>query len=276
MRGKIGMVFQHFNLFPHMTALKNCMEAPVHGAEAAEATRPQARARELLEMVGLGDKLDHYPSQLSGGQQQRVAIARALAMRPKVMLFDEVTSALDPELVGEVLNVIRKLGDEHDLTMLMVTHQMGFAKEFADRVCFFYGGQDLRAGPAGEALRRAGERAHPAVPERRPGGDVNLVERPDAQPRRPRPSPSRERFERIYRTLRDRICLLEYPPGARLSEEELAEEFAISRTPVRRVLGRLESEGLIEARHGVGTIVTDVELEELAQVYPPADWSWRC
>src|SRR3546814_2028113 len=98
-------------------------------------------------MVGLGDKLNHYPAQLSGGQQQRVAIARALAMRPKVMLFDEVTSALDPELVGEVLNVIRKLGSEFDLTMLMVTHQMGFAKEFADRVCFFYGGRICEEGP---------------------------------------------------------------------------------------------------------------------------------
>jgi polar amino acid transport system ATP-binding protein len=145
MRGKIGMVFQHFNLFPHMTALKNCMEAPVTvlGLSRDEA---QSRGRELLEMVGLGDKLDHYPAQLSGGQQQRVAIARALAMRPKVMLFDEVTSALDPELVGEVLNVIRQLGDAHDLTMLMVTHQMGFAKEFADRVCFFYGGRICEQG----------------------------------------------------------------------------------------------------------------------------------
>jgi polar amino acid transport system ATP-binding protein len=145
-RGKIGMVFQHFNLFPHMTALQNCVEAPVYvlGLTKDEAA---ARARELLAMVGLGDKADHYPSQLSGGQQQRVAIARALAMRPKIMLFDEVTSALDPELVGEVLNVIRQLGSEHDLTMLMVTHQMGFAREFADRVCFFYGGRILEDGP---------------------------------------------------------------------------------------------------------------------------------
>jgi polar amino acid transport system ATP-binding protein len=148
-RGKIGMVFQHFNLFPHMTALKNCMEAPVTvlGLPKQEA---QARAAELLGMVGLGDKKDHYPAQLSGGQQQRVAIARALAMRPKVMLFDEVTSALDPELVGEVLNVIRKLGTEHNLTMLMVTHQMGFAKEFADRVCFFYQGKIAEEGPPAE------------------------------------------------------------------------------------------------------------------------------
>jgi len=144
-RGKIGMVFQHFNLFPHMSALKNCMEAPVHvlGLSKKEA---EERAAELLDMVGLADKKNHYPSQLSGGQQQRVAIARALAMRPKVMLFDEVTSALDPELVGEVLNVIRTLGTEHNLTMLMVTHQMGFAKEFADRVCFFYGGKIAEQG----------------------------------------------------------------------------------------------------------------------------------
>ncbi|MGX1176791.1 ectoine/hydroxyectoine ABC transporter ATP-binding protein EhuA [Pseudomonas sp. R151218B TE3479] len=139
-RGKIGMVFQSFNLFPHMTALQNVIEAPVQvlGMNPKEA---RERAADLLELVGLGNKLDHYPSQLSGGQQQRVAIARALAMRPKVMLFDEVTSALDPELCGEVLNVIRKLGAEHNLTMLMVTHQMGFAREFADRVCFFYKGQ---------------------------------------------------------------------------------------------------------------------------------------
>ncbi|WP_051631138.1 ectoine/hydroxyectoine ABC transporter ATP-binding protein EhuA [Afifella pfennigii] len=149
LRGKIGMVFQHFNLFPHMNALKNCVEAPVTVLKMPRR-EAEERATELLEMVGLGDKLGHYPSQLSGGQQQRVAIARALAMRPKIMLFDEVTSALDPELVGEVLNVIRKLGAEHDLTMLMVTHQMGFAKEFADRVCFFYAGKIAEEGPPEE------------------------------------------------------------------------------------------------------------------------------
>jgi len=132
-------------LFPHMTALKNCMEAPVTVLGLSK-TEAEKRSRDLLDMVGLGDKVDHYPAQLSGGQQQRVAIARALAMRPRVMLFDEVTSALDPELVGEVLNVIRKLSDKHDLTMLMVTHQMGFAKEFADRVCFFYEGKIAEQG----------------------------------------------------------------------------------------------------------------------------------
>jgi polar amino acid transport system ATP-binding protein len=144
-RAKIGMVFQSFNLFPHMTAMQNCIEAPttVLGMSRNEA---QARAAELLDLVGLAEKKDHYPAQLSGGQQQRVAIARALAMRPKVMLFDEVTSALDPELVGEVLQVIRRIAREHDLTMLMVTHQMGFAKEFADRVCFFYQGKICEQG----------------------------------------------------------------------------------------------------------------------------------
>jgi polar amino acid transport system ATP-binding protein len=147
MRGHIGMVFQHFNLFPHMSAVKNCMEAPmtVLGLSQDEA---RARASDLLAQVGLADKLDHFPSQLSGGQQQRVAIARALAMRPKVMLFDEVTSALDPELCGEVLAVIRDLATEHNLTMLMVTHQMGFAREFADRVCFFHAGRIEEQGPA--------------------------------------------------------------------------------------------------------------------------------
>jgi polar amino acid transport system ATP-binding protein len=144
-RSKIGMVFQNFNLFPHMTALQNTIEAPmkVLGLRKDEAVE---RGRNLLDIVGLSSKLDHYPSQLSGGQQQRVAIARALAMRPKVMLFDEVTSALDPELCGEVLNVIRDLGKEHNLTMLMVTHQMGFAKEFADRVCFFSQGKIAEQG----------------------------------------------------------------------------------------------------------------------------------
>ncbi|RWP68689.1 ectoine/hydroxyectoine ABC transporter ATP-binding protein EhuA [Mesorhizobium sp.] len=148
-RAKIGMVFQSFNLFPHMTAMQNCIEAPiiVLGMKRADA---EARAAELLDMVGLSEKKDHYPSQLSGGQQQRVAIARACAMRPKIMLFDEVTSALDPELVGEVLEVIRKLGREHDLTMLMVTHQMGFAKEFSDRVCFFHAGKICEQGPPNE------------------------------------------------------------------------------------------------------------------------------
>lgn len=139
MRAKIGMCFQHFNLFPHMTALGNCMEGPVQvlGMSKKEA---QSRALDLLDLVGMVEKRDQHPARLSGGQQQRVAIARALAMRPKVMLFDEVTSALDPEVISEVTSVIRALVDQHNLTMLMVTHQMGFAKEISDRVCFFFDG----------------------------------------------------------------------------------------------------------------------------------------
>jgi polar amino acid transport system ATP-binding protein len=122
------------------------MEGPVQvlGMPKREA---EERAVDLLQMVGLDDKKDQHPSRLSGGQQQRVAIARALAMRPKVLLLDEVTSALDPEVIGEVLNVIRQLNSEHDLTILMVTHQMGFAKEISDRVCFFFGGRIAEAGP---------------------------------------------------------------------------------------------------------------------------------
>lgn len=146
LRSDIGMCFQNFNLFPHMTALENCMEGPVQvrGLSKQDA---RERSEELLEMVGMIDKKDQHPSRLSGGQQQRVAIARALAMRPKVMLFDEVTSALDPEVIGEVTNVIRKLVSEHNLTMLMVTHQMGFAKDISDRVCFFFDGKIEEQGP---------------------------------------------------------------------------------------------------------------------------------
>ncbi|NNU63436.1 ectoine/hydroxyectoine ABC transporter ATP-binding protein EhuA [Ochrobactrum soli] len=144
-RSHVGMVFQSFNLFPHMSVMRNVIEAPVHvlGLKRAEA---EARALDLLSLVGLSDKKDHYPSQLSGGQQQRVAIARSLAMRPRVLLFDEPTSALDPQLVGEVLSVIRSLAQEHDLTMLLVTHEMRFAREVSDRVCFFDKGRICEQG----------------------------------------------------------------------------------------------------------------------------------
>ena len=149
-RSHVGMVFQSFNLFPHMSVMRNVAEAPVRvlGLSRAEA---EARAVELLALVGLADKKDHFPSQLSGGQQQRVAIARALAMRPRVLLFDEPTSALDPQLVGEVLAVIRDLAHEHDLTMLLVTHEMRFAREVSDRVCFFDKGRICEQG-APEAI----------------------------------------------------------------------------------------------------------------------------
>lgn len=146
MRTQLGMVFQQFNLFPHMTAIQNCMEAPVQVLGLSK-DKARQRAMDLLQMVGMKDKADQYPARLSGGQQQRVAIARALCMRPKIMLFDEVTSALDPEVIGEVTAVIKKLNDEHDLTMLMVTHQMGFAREISDRVCFFYEGKIAEQAP---------------------------------------------------------------------------------------------------------------------------------
>lgn len=146
MRRHIGMVFQHFNLFPHKSVLENITLAPV--LTKGEA-RPMAekRARDLLDMVGLADKAGHMPAQLSGGQKQRVAIARALALQPRIMLFDEVTSALDPELVEEVLLVMKRLAAETDMTMLLVTHEMGFAHEFADRVLFFDKGHIIEQGP---------------------------------------------------------------------------------------------------------------------------------
>jgi polar amino acid transport system ATP-binding protein len=149
MRAKIGMVFQLFNLFPHMTVLRNVTLAPelTKGVPRREA---EERARALLQMVGMSDKADAKPAQLSGGQKQRVAIARALALQPKIMLFDEVTSALDPELVEEVLNVMRRLGEETDMTMLLVTHEMSFAHDFADRVLFFDGGRIVEEGTPDE------------------------------------------------------------------------------------------------------------------------------
>jgi polar amino acid transport system ATP-binding protein len=150
-RAETAMVFQQFNLFPHMTALDNVAFGPikVRGVPKDEA---RTRARELLARVGLSDKADVYPAQLSGGQQQRVAIARALAMEPKVMLFDEVTSALDPELVGEVLAVMEDLAASHGVTMIVVTHEMMFAREAADRVVFMDGGVIVEQGPPDEVI----------------------------------------------------------------------------------------------------------------------------
>jgi len=149
-RQRVGMVFQQFNLFPHKTALENVTLAQekVLGRSREEA---RAKATELLERVGLGDRLDQYPETLSGGQQQRVAIARALAMDPHVMLFDEVTSALDPELVKEVLDTMRELAEE-GMTMIVVTHELGFAREVADRVIFMDGGVIVEEGPPAEVL----------------------------------------------------------------------------------------------------------------------------
>ncbi|WP_345357499.1 amino acid ABC transporter ATP-binding protein [Actinoallomurus liliacearum] len=149
-RRDIGMVFQRFNLFPHMTALENVMEAPCRVRREPKRT-VQERAVQLLEQVGLAEKVKAYPGQLSGGQQQRVAIARALAMQPKLMLFDEPTSALDPELVGDVLDVMRQLAED-GMTMVVVTHEMGFAREVGDSVVFMDGGVVVEEGNPREVL----------------------------------------------------------------------------------------------------------------------------
>ena len=144
-RSQIGMVFQRFNLFGHMTALENVVEAPIRVRKMAKRDAV-AQGRSLLQQVGLGDKIHNYPAQLSGGQQQRVAIARALAMKPKLMLFDEPTSALDPELVGEVLDVMKGLAHDFQTTMVVVTHEMGFAREAADRVMMMDDGRIIEEG----------------------------------------------------------------------------------------------------------------------------------
>jgi len=147
-RALTGMAFQQFNLFPHLKVIENIIEAPVR-VRKIPAQQARDKARELLTKVGLADKAEAYPSQLSGGQQQRVAIARALAMEPKVMLFDEVTSALDPELVGEVLGVMKGLARD-GMTMFVVTHEMAFAREVADRVVFMADGEIVEQGPPSE------------------------------------------------------------------------------------------------------------------------------
>jgi polar amino acid transport system ATP-binding protein len=149
-RSAIGMVFQQFNLFPHMTALENVTLAPIRVSSVARR-EARERAVELMARVGLSDKLDVYPVALSGGQQQRVAIARALAMEPKLMLFDEPTSALDPELVGDVLDAMRRLAND-GMTMIVVTHEIGFAREVADTVVFMDDGVVVESGPPAEVL----------------------------------------------------------------------------------------------------------------------------
>lgn len=145
LRGRIGMVFQHFYLFPHRKVLENITEAPIR-VNKVPKEQARARARNLLDMVGLKDKADAWPSSLSGGQRQRVAIARALAMDPEVLLLDEVTSALDPELVGEVLSILRDLAEDTDISMLIVTHEMGFARDVSHRVLFLDGGVIVEEG----------------------------------------------------------------------------------------------------------------------------------
>ena len=155
-RKDVGMVFQHFNLFPHMTVLRNVTEAPIQ-VRRIPRKEAEAHALELLGRVGLADKAGAYPAQLSGGQKQRVAIARALAMRPRLMLFDEVTSALDPEKVGEVLEVLRDLAKDKDRAMILATHHMAFAREIADRVLFMDQGRILEEGPPSVLFRNPRE-----------------------------------------------------------------------------------------------------------------------
>ncbi len=150
-RRKVGMVFQQFNLFPHMNVLANIMEAPLRTLKMPKE-EARERAIDLLRRVNMESKIDSYPGQLSGGQQQRVAVARALALRPQIMLFDEVTSALDPEAVGDILNLIRDLADEVNMAMVIVTHEMGFARTIADRVLFMDGGRIVESGPPESVL----------------------------------------------------------------------------------------------------------------------------
>ena len=145
LRQKIGIVFQAYNLFPHMTVMENVTLAPIR-ARRLSKSEARSRARELLALIGLNDKADEYPDRLSGGQQQRVAIVRALAMNPNLMLLDEITSALDPQLIGEVLDLVRTLADE-GMTMIIATHEMGFARECADKICFLDGGVIREEGP---------------------------------------------------------------------------------------------------------------------------------
>jgi polar amino acid transport system ATP-binding protein len=163
-RANTGMVFQHFNLFPHMTVLGNVMEGPV-SVRRQKRAEAEALAMDLLAKVGLADKAGAYPSRLSGGQKQRVAIARALAMRPSVVLFDEVTSALDPELVGEVLAVMRRLAEE-GMTMMIVTHEIAFARDIADRVLFLKDGVIAEEGPPQQVIGNPREAATRAFLQR--------------------------------------------------------------------------------------------------------------
>jgi polar amino acid transport system ATP-binding protein len=160
MRGKVGMVFQHFNLFPHLRVLQNITEAPIRvmGMPRSQAVR---RATDLLDRVGLADKAEAWPAELSGGQKQRVAIARALALQPRIMLFDEITSALDPEIAGQVLQLVLDLAKQTEMTMLFVTHQMRFARQIADRVLFFDRGRIIENGTPEQVLD------HPQQPRTR-------------------------------------------------------------------------------------------------------------
>ena len=173
LRRKIGIVFQAYNLFPHMTVLQNVTLAP-RKSRGFSKSQAEARARELLDRIGLSDKAAEYPDRLSGGQQQRVAIARALAMEPKLMLLDEITSALDPQLVSEVLELVRELA-KSGMTMIIATHEMSFAREVADRVCFLDAGVILEEGPPERIFSAPSRAADARVPRARDRGGAALV-----------------------------------------------------------------------------------------------------
>ena len=173
-RREVGIVFQAYNLFPHMTVLQNVTLAP-RKVLKLDKSECEARARTLLDRIGMWEKRDAYPDRLSGGQQQRVAIARALAMQPKLMLLDEITSALDPELVAEVLEMVRELAAE-GMTMLLATHEMSFAREVAHRVCFLDAGVIAEEGPPEQMFTRAHESAHRRVPPPRDRGRTDVGE----------------------------------------------------------------------------------------------------
>ncbi len=176
LRRDVGIVFQSYNLFPHMSVLENITLGPTR-IERMPKKEAHERAMRLLESVGMAEKAKAYPDSLSGGQQQRVAIVRALAMQPRVMLLDEITAALDPELVGDVLEIVRELA-RGGLTMLLATHEMGFAKEVASQVCFLDNGSILERGIAAGHLRESPRGAHPAVPQpRREVGTVVVTRR---------------------------------------------------------------------------------------------------
>ena len=173
LRRKIGIVFQAYNLFPHMTVLQNVTLAPRKSRGFSKA-QAEARARELLARIGLSDKAAEYPDRLSGGQQQRVAIVRALAMEPKLMLLDEITSALDPQLVAEVLELVRELA-KSGMTMIIATHEMSFAREVADRVCFLDAGVILEEGPPEQIFSAPRRAADARVPRARDRGGAAVV-----------------------------------------------------------------------------------------------------
>ena len=254
-RGRTGMVFQQFNLFPHMTALENVMEGPRTVLRVDKQTAGE-QSRALLAKVDLADKADAKPGQLSGGQQQRVAIARAMAMNPEVMLFDEVTSALDPELRAEVLNVMKELAAE-GMTMVVVTHEMGFARKVGDWVVFIDEGVIVEQGHPREILE------NPETDRLREFLDVLFwTDIEDVY----RPVDRTELYHEIAGQLQEMIGRGVFKPGDRLpSEQDLAERFKVSRVLVREAYRALESRGLIEIREGDGAYVHEVSQDELYQ-----------